>query len=61
MSMTHRTIPLHRQWIYLMGTINDIALSSPDTNLVIGWFSFDEPDDAQKLILQTTDHVLALP
>jgi len=48
--------------IYLMGTINDIALSSPDTNLVIGWFSFDdEPDDAQKLILQTTDHVLALP
>jgi len=32
-----------------MGTIDSVALHSPDTSQVIGWFSFDEPDDAQRM------------
>jgi len=35
--------------IFVMGTINSVALNSPDTSQVIGWFSYDEPDDAQPL------------
>jgi len=35
--------------IYLIGTVNAVGISSPDTNVVIGWFAFDEPDDAQEI------------
>jgi len=38
---------LKNNGIYEIGTINSVALSSPDTSQVIGWFSYDEPDDAQ--------------
>jgi len=33
--------------IYVVGTIDPVAMSSPDTSQVIGWFSYDEPDNAQ--------------
>jgi hypothetical protein len=35
--------------IFVIGSINSVALNSPDTTQVIGWFSHDEPDDAQLL------------
>jgi hypothetical protein len=40
---------LKNNGIFEIGTINSVALNSPDTSQVIGWFSYDEPDDAQQL------------